>query len=121
MSRMEESNRWYTEKVNQLEELIPVNQAQAMLVMQSEILPLSQFISDKAKEIGAIQQEAMDSQLKLNNERIVKTMTMIGTFAIITLIIGVGAAYMLSRRITKPLVELTDLTERVTSGDLTVG
>ena len=119
LKKLSDLNRQVSEKSEQVIELAERNPTEALAYATKEAFPLAREIRDLAGHISQNQQAQMDEGSRTNTEtvRTVVSTVLITSVAAVGLAVIIG--YLVSRMISKPVVQLSRFAARIANGDLT--
>lgn len=108
----------YEKLIGMIKENQPSNQTTEYYI--SEVLPLGRDIDPIAAKLAEFQLDSMNEASKKSTTIIRKAITSVNTLNIIAFVMAILIGYLCSQMISKPIVALSRVAERIASGDLTV-
>lgn len=118
LDTIEQSNNQFTELADQILTLAGENQVKAEVLMQTEVVRLSNVINTTALKLAEQQQELVRNEQLRNREENERTIELLLWFAGLLLIMSVIFSYYVSRRLTKPIIRIVGFTKQVAQGNL---
>lgn len=121
LKKLDDLNLLFKQKVDQLFQMVENNQnsARTMAFYNDAVLPLGSQLEPVADEIAGEQQKLMDEGSRSNTETVKGAIANVSAFSIIAFVLAVAIGYFCSRMISKPIVALNNVAEKIASGDIT--
>ncbi|RKP51564.1 methyl-accepting chemotaxis protein [Cohnella endophytica] len=121
LHELEAKNQEFKQKYEQLIGMIQEHQSVTRTTeyFMSEVLPLGRQLDPIADKLAEYQLNSMNEASKKNNTIVDTAVTNVATLTILAFILAIAIGYFISRVISKPIVAIAEVAERIASGDLT--
>lgn len=84
-----------------------------------EVLPVGRKLDPQAEKLAAFQFQSMDDESARNTAIVETAITNVAVLSIIAFVLAILIGYFSSRAMTRPIVAMAAVAERIASGDLT--
>lgn len=122
LQELDSKNHEFKQKYDQMIQMIQNNQPTSTIndYFTSEVLPLGRQLDPIADELANYQITSMDEASKGNSEIVHTAVTNVAVLSIFSFVLAVIIGLFSSRKMTKPVVAIAEVAERIASGDLTM-
>lgn len=121
LMELDNKNREFKQKYDQLLQMIQDKQSpdKTMSYFTREVMPLGKQLDPMASKLAAFQLNSMDEASKRNSALVDTANANVAALSMIAFILAVVIGYWCSRMISRPIVTIAGVAEKIASGDLT--
>lgn len=116
--KIQETNQQFKTRADEVIKASETNRKRAEVIMQSEVVNLSNNMISKANQIADKQKKLMVEKEASNTKQVYNVIITVLSICITTLVISIVVSYIVARRMTRPLVQMVMHTEQIASGNL---
>lgn len=118
LMKIEETNKQYKQTADLVVKTSETNRKKAEVMMQSEVVNLSNNMMAKANQIADKQKKLMAEKEAANTAQVYHVIMIVLTICIITLLAAILISYFAARKMTRPLAQMVVHTEQIAAGNL---
>ncbi|MDG0795021.1 methyl-accepting chemotaxis protein [Cohnella ginsengisoli] len=120
LRQLSDLNAGFKTESDQVLALLRTDPAAAKAYFVEKASPIAIKIRDLADQIAKLQTSLMDEGSKTNSRLVDSVIQTVLTLSLISLVLAIGIALLISRVIARPILALADGAEKIASGDLTL-
>ncbi|QRG66423.1 methyl-accepting chemotaxis protein [Brevibacillus choshinensis] len=122
LQALEELNHEFKQKYDRLFTMVQSNQSEIELMdyYKQEVLPLGRLLDSQVEKLATYQLQSMNEASKRNTALVDSAIANVASLSVFAFVLAILIGYFSSRMITKPIVAIAKVAERIASGDLTV-
>ncbi|MDI7743572.1 methyl-accepting chemotaxis protein [Lysinibacillus fusiformis] len=120
LRHLSNKNNEFKSKLEQISQIMNSDIEEAKFLTNYEAMPKAREIRDLAEQIELIQEKELESATGVNKEMVKSTTNIVVICSGIALLFAIIMGYIMSRKISKPIIAMSNLAEKISSGNLSV-